>query len=512
MANSALAQDTTWGKFGYTFAPGILYPVSPLFSSPAALCNHLDVFNFGPQRVCPPRELMLEYCVAARFSCVDPQGRDNLYSNSDSLFTANPACSRWPVKLVSTRGAAGRTGWDSQAGRCSCFRNDRPAANLYPDFDTGLCYESPDVRVNAYPGPYQPRAANTPQLIEAQVLVGERPVADVEVRFEIRSADGQAGTLSTALGRTNADGIVQSTYNFPQFTTKRRDQLVITFGLVSGPKEVVIDIKMSPTLLGFFNGVANTEEQANDGLDALRVHTDALRDKASVKYDLFYNQTGSANGSNVLQDLAEVFDQRSNELDGVLANRWESFWDIAAGRHSSPRSLTGQLLSQLIESRRALAELIDATFNATLGQVAAGWSRLLASPPTASDVASQLTKLRGYAEDDFTLLLVAHSQGNLFVNAAVDGVRSAKPGVQAQVAHIAPASPTLRGPYLLADIDLVINGLRLQGINSVPPVNIALAYSAADASGHTLVATYLDRARPALERVKSMIQTALLSF
>lgn len=214
----------------------------------------------------------------------------------------------------------------------------------------------------------------------------------------------------------------------------------------------------------------------------------------------------------MLQDLAEVFDQRSIELDGVLANRWEVFWDVASGRHSSPKSLTGQLLGQLIDARRVLADLVDATFNATLGQIAAGWSRLLANPPTAADMASQLAKLRGYAEDDFTLLLVAHSQGNLFVNAAVDGVRSAKPGVQAQVVHIAPASPTLRGPHLLADIDLVINGLRVQGVSSVPPINVSLFYSTEDASGHMLVATYLDRLRPALERVKSMIQTALFSF
>ena len=247
-------------------------------------------------------------------------------------------------------------------------------------------------------------------------------------------------------------------------------------------------------------------------MKALQAQTDALRDKASVVYDLFYNQTGSANGSNVSQDLAEVFEQRSGELDGVLANRWKSFWDILAGRHSSPRSLTGQLLSQLLDSRRALADLVDATFNAMLGHVVANASQMLSTPPTAADLASQLAKLRGFADDDFTVLLVAHSQGNLFVNAAVDGLRAAKPGVQARVVHIAPASPTLRGPHLLADIDLVINGLRLQGNNSVPPVNINLPFSAGDASGHALVGTYLDQFRPALERVKSMIQTALMSF
>lgn len=157
--------------------------------------------------------------------------------------------------------------------------------------------------------------------------------------------------------------------------------------------------------------------------------------------------------------------------------------------------MTGLMLRKLTDPYKALAGLLDATFNATLGQILASWSRMLGNPPTTQDMAGHLIKLRGYADDDFTLLLVAHSQGNLFVNAAYDSIRSAKPGVPARVVHVAPASPTLRGEYLLADIDLVINGLRLQGVTSEPVANISLPFGAVDASGHMLEATYLDRTR-----------------
>ena len=75
--------------------------------------------------------------------------------------------------------------------------------------------------------------------------------------------------------------------------------------------------------------------------------------------------------------------------------------------------------------------------------------------------------------------------------------------------HVAPASPTLRGEHLLADIDLVINGLRLQGINTVAPININLPTSKSDLSGHTLVGTYLDKARAAREKVNGMVQAVL---
>jgi len=106
-------------------------------------------------------------------------------------------------------------------------------------------------------------------------------------------------------------------------------------------------------------------------------------------------------------------------------------------------------------------------------------------------------------------VLIAHSQGNLFVNSAYDGLRSSHPNTKGSVVHVAPASPTLRGEHLLADIDLVINGLRVQGINTVTPININLPASKSDLSGHTLVGTYLDISRAAREKLNSLVQAAL---
>ena len=77
------------------------------------------------------------------------------------------------------------------------------------------------------------------------------------------------------------------------------------------------------------------------------------------------------------------------------------------------------------------------------------------------------------------------------------------------VVHIAPASPTVRGDYVLADIDTVINSLRIQGFTSVPPVNMNLAFSSADISGHTLANTYLHALRASLVVIKSIITATL---
>ncbi len=105
--------------------------------------------------------------------------------------------------------------------------------------------------------------------------------------------------------------------------------------------------------------------------------------------------------------------------------------------------------------------------------------------------------------------MVAHSQGNLFVNSAFDGLRVNRPEALAQVVHVAPASPTLRGDYVLANIDLVINALRVSGPFSVPDVNIFLPVHRADFSGHGFEPTYLDKTRDAYARTIGMITVSL---
>jgi len=270
------------------------------------------------------------------------------------------------------------------------------------------------------------------------------------------------------------------------------------------------ELRIGPTpVIGFFNGVWNTRDQAEDGLNALIELIGLTYQGTELRYENFYNQTGKGNGNSALQDIAEVFIQRGKELDGVLNNRWEHYWELLAGKHAEGDSLTARLLNGLGNGASALAGLFDATLNAMLGQMFSGYSQMLSNPPTAADVAAQLQKLRSLADEDYSFVLIAHSQGNLFVNSAYDGLRSSHPDARSGVVHVAPASPTLRGEHLLADIDLVINGLRVQGISSVAPNNINLPASKSDLSGHTLVGTYLDSARSAREKINGLVQAVL---
>ena len=72
--------------------------------------------------------------------------------------------------------------------------------------------------------------------------------------------------------------------------------------------------------VGFFNGVWNTRQQASDGKRELQDLIGPTHNNQPVNYETFYNHTGSTVGSNGLQDLAETFIQRADEIDKNSTN------------------------------------------------------------------------------------------------------------------------------------------------------------------------------------------------
>jgi hypothetical protein len=270
------------------------------------------------------------------------------------------------------------------------------------------------------------------------------------------------------------------------------------------------------TLIGFFNGVSNTKDAATASLNRLQIEFGLVHKSGPLKYKLFYNQTACGSGllglAPCIEDVAEVFAQRNKELGGVLGDRWEIFWELLAGAHEQSDSLTSRLLKALGNSSNALLQLLDSTFAAMLNQLTGSFTKLLnllSTPPTVANTAAHVATLKEYADRDSGMVLVAHSQGNLFVNAAHDALKASNPNANVKVVHVAPASPTLRGDYGLAGIDIVINGLRLTGANSVPAANINMPPSKNDLSGHSFEPTYMDTTRAAYTRIKAMITTAL---
>jgi len=522
---SAAAFTKTWNPFGYSNYAVVNYPYTtapPVYASKQAFCEgYLPLIGASVSNVCYESSVG-DYCVPKGFPCIAQDGSPNAWSYSDTAISPQPVCTYANVgadrPVIDTRPPRPRSvranvGWSGSASVCGCINSDlQLIPDVIPDLNTGWCYDPFGLDYVISTTRYTPSTAKTPVALTVIVRRSYELAPNTPITLRVTSADGTPGTITPASGVTDANGELTASYTFPQFDKKQVD--VIEIGCDScmfNPTHV--NITMAPTVVGFFNGVWNTRKQATDGLAALTTATDAVRDSISVRYELFYNQTGCGHvGTTCLQDLAEVFIQRSQQLDGVLSNRWEHFWDLVGGRHTAPQSSTGGLLGLLGNASTALVQLLDSIFNALLAQVFAGYAQMLSSPPTGADMATHISKLQAYADQDYSFVLIAHSQGNLFVNTAYDNLRSSRPNSSAKVVHIAPASPTTRGDYVLADIDLVINGLRVQGITSVPSANISLPTSRADASGHTLVGTYLDASRAALGWVQNMIKAAIAAL
>ena len=259
--------------------------------------------------------------------------------------------------------------------------------------------------------------------------------------------------------------------------------------------------------VGFFNGVWNTAYTAYDGRVFLENLLGSTYNGEPVEYENFYNTTGEENGATMAQDIAEVFIQRADEIDssGELARRFEYLWDAA----SDPRR---PLWARLVDVLRVPIVLAENIYTAISTKLVAGFARMLSNPPTELDYAEHRLTVDKLALEGQKMLLVAHSQGNLFMNPAFDYAQTRLASNSVATVHLAPASMTLRGPHLLADIDLVINGLRLFGWGSVPGINLALPPSGNDKSGHTLDGTYLDASRPGRERVQQMADQGLASL
>lgn len=260
--------------------------------------------------------------------------------------------------------------------------------------------------------------------------------------------------------------------------------------------------------LAFFNGVWNTPDAAAQGARELLAALDeTLRMQAgraglSIGAEVFYNASGLQRGARGgIEDLVEVFEQRAAELDEALRQRWELLWEIVDGR------LTGwSRIAAVLPRARALATALSEARNAHLiAQTAA----LAARPPTQADYAAHRLRLRALLALGRGTLLVGHSQGNFFLNAAYRD--AAAPSAVAAV-HIAPASSRTSGPHLLSGNDMVIAALRGMAPGEPPPPNLWITPSAGDTSGHMLVQTYLDADRGGRAAAGSLMAERLLAL
>jgi hypothetical protein len=203
---------------------------------------------------------------------------------------------------------------------------------------------------------------------------------------------------------------------------------------------------------GFFNGVKTQERSALDVVEEflplLYGHT--TPDGQPISYTLYYNDTDPW-----LTDFVETFDQRLQEHGGLLSQRFELFFSALQGG--------GDWWSRITGSVSTLRGVLDGIHDASQAAIARAATAAFGNPGSFEVSQRHREQIDHALAMDKGLLLFAHSQGNLFVNQAYHHARSQVGAESVRVVHVAPASPLANGPHVLANLDVVINALRVVG-------------------------------------------------
>jgi formylglycine-generating enzyme required for sulfatase activity len=216
-------------------------------------------------------------------------------------------------------------------------------------------------------------------------------------------------------------------------------------------------------VVGFFNGINTTIDGAGLGLVAVRAlmqeknivtagAPDTKNDEP-VHYDLFYNNTYG-----FWKDIAEVYTQKSHEIDssGKLENEMTLLWEFIDEVEATRSEYT--LLSKFVSPLADLSRQIADSCSKLLANVMK--DKMEYPENLAADYKKHNAKMDEYATQHMKFLLIAHSQGNLFVNQAYDYILPQMSSSSVKVIHVAPATATVRGAYVLFNFDIVISTLR----------------------------------------------------
>ena len=156
--------------------------------------------------------------------------------------------------------------------------------------------------------------------------------------------------------------------------------------------------------LGFFNGVWNSKDQADTGRDSLKILIGPTHNNQPVNYETFYNHTAPGYDVLGLQDLAETFIQRADEIDksGEMGKRFEYFWEFLGS--SEPT-----FLDKLKIVFPGVGGLLDSLWTIFITKLSGIILSMISNPPTKADYAAHNARLDALAAQGDKLMLVGHS-------------------------------------------------------------------------------------------------------
>ena len=263
--------------------------------------------------------------------------------------------------------------------------------------------------------------------------------------------------------------------------------IIAVFFLVLPPHDVDAGICFNKTQIVFSNGVFNSWDEADDSREVLE-RSLGVRPQFNEFVDLAYANDGGAafTLSGVLPGMGQLLElYLQNQLVDNTSNFWH--WVSATGSVPAPQwFLDG--MKQIAAATNAVNYVFD------------------------GDLRNQVSIYTGYLKAGDKVLIVSHSQGNFYSNAAHRLLTQAGFGNNVGIVAVATPAGVVEGggPHITASGDLVIKAVRIlsfglgvlpaSAVNTTGPVN-------ADPFNHNFIKFYMAGTKTRILIIFDIVQT-----
>lgn len=283
---------------------------------------------------------------------------------------------------------------------------------------------------------------------------------------------------------------------------------LLLFGAMLTPSQAQAQVCQARTTIVYSNGMFNDEEQANSSkqelMKKLMISSQVFADQTMFEFKLAYVSDGSqfhiGTGNPNVQRIPVVrlmnaLLQYANTVVGqpaevmiqkILQDDWSMFWRWLGGIQSVSQSVQ-DFMNQMAVSANANSYLFD------------------------PDLQKQVALYRGLLKNDNRVVIVAHSQGNFYANAAYSALILNNPAWISGVGIVQVATPAASNqgsklgnnePQITVPEDLVMKAVHNMSLGLVMPTKPASGWSAnlselgtaayqAATYGHSFVNWYL---------------------
>lgn len=216
----------------------------------------------------------------------------------------------------------------------------------------------------------------------------------------------------------------------------------------------------APSAIVYVNGISNTFD---DSIASLQIFKSSMQTNRLDRNYVYGNAYNAAGG--FFADLKQIFSQKHHETSSA-----RDFWLYVDGGSAQPSWMTQAIVDNHVK------RFVD--------------------EQKMTELPKHMEMYRKHLKDGRKVVMVAHSQGNLYANISQNLLVGSDAKAERNITTVGVASPARyllpHSSYVTSSWDLIINALRI--VKPVLPANIRIGFHPfTDVTGHSFGRTYMNR-------------------